>query len=136
MNDAYRKYFDAMPCYLTVQDRDFRLVDANQRFKDDFGDITDRHCYQVYKNRSEKPDLLTLDLAMPGRDVGEVYELLREDPDTAELKICIITGRPELRKLIYDRSVRPPEGYLDKPLTEDALLRGVRKVLELAHQDA
>ncbi|MHC4422106.1 MAG: response regulator, partial [Planctomycetota bacterium] len=83
--------------------------------------------------RSEKPDLLTLDLAMPGRDVGEVYEILRTDPETADLKICIITGRPELRKLIYDRSVRRPEGYMDKPLTEEALLRGVRKVLELAH---
>jgi CheY-like chemotaxis protein len=83
--------------------------------------------------RTEKPDLLTLDLAMPGRDVGEVFEILRTDPETADLKICVITGRPELRKLIYDRSVRRPEGYMDKPLTEEALLRGVRKVLELAH---
>jgi Fe-S oxidoreductase len=86
--------------------------------------------------RREKPDLLTLDLGMPGRDVGEVYELLREDPETADLKICIITGRPELRRLIYERSVRPPEGYLDKPLTEESLLRGVRKVLEVVHRDA
>jgi Fe-S oxidoreductase/ActR/RegA family two-component response regulator len=82
--------------------------------------------------RREKPDLLTLDLAMPGRDVGEVYEMLRKDPELANLKICVITGRPELRKLIYDRSVRPPEGYLDKPVTEDSLLRGVRKVLEVS----
>jgi CheY-like chemotaxis protein len=82
--------------------------------------------------RREKPDLLTLDLAMPGRDVGEVYEMLRKDPDLADLKICVITGRPELRKLIYDRSVRPPEGYLDKPVTEESLLRGVRKVLEVS----
>ncbi|MHC4768401.1 MAG: response regulator [Planctomycetota bacterium] len=84
--------------------------------------------------RREKPDLLTLDLAMPGRDVGEVYELLRTDPETSDLKICVITGRPELRKLIYDRSVRPPEGYLDKPVTEEVLLRNVRKVLELSHE--
>jgi Fe-S oxidoreductase/CheY-like chemotaxis protein len=85
--------------------------------------------------RAEKPDLLTLDLAMPGRDVGEVFEALRNDAELADLKICIITGRPELRKLIYDRSVRPPEGYLDKPLTEESLLRGVRKVLEVSHKN-
>jgi Fe-S oxidoreductase/CheY-like chemotaxis protein len=83
--------------------------------------------------RSEKPDLLTLDLAMPGRDVGEVFETLRKDADLEDLKICVITGRPELRRLIYDRSVKPPEGYLDKPVTEESLLRGVRKVLELSH---
>jgi Fe-S oxidoreductase len=86
--------------------------------------------------RAERPDLLTLDLAMPGRDVGEVYELLRDDPDLEGLKVCVITGRPELRKLIYDRHVRKPEGYLDKPVSEDSLVLAVRKILELAHEEA
>lgn len=86
--------------------------------------------------RGEKPDLLTLDLHMPGRDVGEVFEILREDPELADLKICIITGKPELRKLIYDRSVRRPEGYVDKPVDEKRLLLNVRKVLEVVHQEA
>jgi hypothetical protein len=48
----------------------------------------------------------------------------------------VITGRPELRKVIYDRSVRRPEGYLDKPVSEETLLRSVRKILELAHDEA
>ncbi len=80
--------------------------------------------------RKEKPDLLTLDLSMPGKDVGEVFEILRKDPELSELKICIITGRPELRRLIYDRNVEPPEGYLDKPVDDDDLVRNVRKILE------
>jgi CheY-like chemotaxis protein len=84
-------------------------------------------------SRRVRPDLLTLDLSMPGKNPGEVFEALRRDPDLAELKICVITGRPELRGLIYDRKVRPPEGYLDKPLDANALVRGVRKVLEVAH---
>jgi twitching motility two-component system response regulator PilH len=83
--------------------------------------------------RSEKPDLLTLDLEMPGRDVGEVFEAIRKSPETHAVKICIITGRPELRKLIYQRSVRPPEGFLTKPVTEDSLLLAIRKVLEVSH---
>jgi twitching motility two-component system response regulator PilH len=81
--------------------------------------------------RSEKPDLLTLDLGMPGRDVGEVYETIRNDEDLQNLRVCIITGRPELRKLIYDRSVKKPEGYLDKPVDEDGIVLNVKKVLEL-----
>jgi CheY-like chemotaxis protein len=85
--------------------------------------------------RTIKPDLLTLDLSMPGKDVGEVFEILRHDAELEGLKICVITGRPELRKLIYDRSARRPEGYLDKPVTEDDLLRNVRKILELAHEE-
>ncbi len=67
------------------------------------------------KARSEKPDLLTLDLGMPGRDVGEVYETIRNDADLENLRVCIITGRPELRKLIYNRSVKKPEGSGQTP---------------------
>jgi len=86
--------------------------------------------------RREKPDVLTLDLHMPGRDVGEVFELLRRDPELEDLKICIITGKPELRRLIYERSVRPPEGYVDKPVDEKRLVLNIRKVLEVVHQEA
>jgi PAS domain S-box-containing protein len=54
MPDTYKKIFEAVPCYLTIQDKDFRLLDANRKFKDDFGNIEGRYCYQVYKQRSEK----------------------------------------------------------------------------------
>jgi CheY-like chemotaxis protein len=83
--------------------------------------------------RRQKPDLLTLDLAMPGRNVGEVFEMLRKDPALNDLKICIITGRPELRGLIYQSSYRRPEGYLTKPVSEESLLLAVRKCLEVHH---
>ena len=86
--------------------------------------------------RTHKPDLLTLDLEMPGLSAGDVFETLRSDPELENIKVCIITGHPELRRLIYDRSVRPPEGYLDKPVDEDRLLLNVRKILELARAGA
>lgn len=54
MDDIYKKYFDSIPSYLTIQDRKLRLLDANKKFRDEFGDIDGRYCYQVYKNRSEK----------------------------------------------------------------------------------
>jgi Fe-S oxidoreductase len=78
-----------------------------------------------------RPDLITLDLSMPGTDGGVVFEKLRRHPDLSEIRVCIITGRPELRRLIYDRPVPPPEGYLDKPVDEETLLRNVRKILEV-----
>jgi len=54
MGDPYQQYFDRLPCYLTVQDRDFRILHANERFRKDFGDVDGRFCYQIYKHRSEK----------------------------------------------------------------------------------
>jgi CheY-like chemotaxis protein len=86
--------------------------------------------------RREQPDLVTLDLEMPGISAGEVFETLRTEPDLETIKVCIITGHPELRKLIYDRSVRKPEGYLDKPVDEARLILNARKILDLAHKPA
>ena len=43
-----------MPCFLSIQDRDLKLIDANDRFKKTFGNIEGRYCYQVYKQRPEK----------------------------------------------------------------------------------
>jgi Fe-S oxidoreductase/CheY-like chemotaxis protein len=85
--------------------------------------------------RKEKPDLLCLDLSMPGKDGGEVFEALRRDPDLEQTRVLIITGKPELRRLIYDRKVTPPEGYLNKPVDEDTLILNVRKILELADEE-
>ena len=61
MELPYRQYFDALPCYLTVQDRDFKIVEANRRFLRDFGDFEGRYCYQVYKHRSEKCEVCPVD---------------------------------------------------------------------------
>jgi Fe-S oxidoreductase/ActR/RegA family two-component response regulator len=83
----------------------------------------------------EKPDLITLDLSMPGKNGGFVFEELRKNPELSSTKVCIITGKPELRRLIYDRPVRPPEGYLDKPINEESLLVNVRKILEAPHDE-
>ena len=43
--------------------------------------------------RSAQPELLVLDIAMPGVDGLEVTRRLREQPDTAELPIVLLTGK-------------------------------------------
>ena len=82
--------------------------------------------------RRETPDLVTLDITMPRKTGAEVYEQMRRDPDLREIPVCIISGQPELRKLIYQRVVPPPDGYLDKPIDEDKLLLSVKRILALA----
>ena len=82
--------------------------------------------------RKENPHLITLDLAMPGKDGIEVFTILRNDDLLRQIPVCIITGQPEMRKLIYEKpGITKPEGYLDKPVNEAILLKGVRKILEL-----
>lgn len=81
--------------------------------------------------RREKPDLITLDITMPGKGGGEVFAEIRMDPEIKNTPVCIISAHPDLRRLIYQRTVLPPDGYLDKPIDEKGLLLNVRKTLSL-----
>jgi PAS domain S-box-containing protein len=90
MDSQYRQYFEAMPCYLTIQDREFRIIDANRRFRKDFGDFEGRYCYQVYKKRSERCEVCPV--ARTFRD-GERHESEEQihTLDGVELSVMVQT---------------------------------------------
>ena len=48
----YQQLFDEVPCYISVQDRQFRLTATNRRFKEDFKAEPGDFCYAVYKHRN------------------------------------------------------------------------------------
>jgi CheY-like chemotaxis protein len=81
--------------------------------------------------RERRPDLITLDLSMPGRDGVTTFCDLRADPVTRDTPICIVTGHPEFRRVIYERPVTAPEGFVTKPVDPDELVRTVRRILAL-----
>ena len=79
----------------------------------------------------KRPDLITLDLSMPGKDGIDTFCDLRNQPATEEIPVCIITGHPEFRMVIYDRPVSPPEGFIDKPCQPDHVVDTARRILGL-----
>jgi CheY-like chemotaxis protein len=84
--------------------------------------------------KSEKPGAITLDISMPGKDGVEVFGELRSDDDTAGIPVCVVTGHPEFRKVIYERAVPPPDGYLNKPVGEKLLVDTMRRIFELGEK--
>jgi len=50
----YQILFDRVPCYITVIGEDYRIVRANEAFRENFGDVLGEHCYKVYKRRKSK----------------------------------------------------------------------------------
>ena len=45
---------DHLPCYISIQDRDLKILFVNENFKRDFGDGTGKQCHTVYKG---SPDI-------------------------------------------------------------------------------
>jgi CheY-like chemotaxis protein len=82
------------------------------------------------------PDLITLDLSMPGHDGIQAFGDLRHAAETRDIPICVVTGHPEFRRVIYDRSDEPPEGFMTKPVDPDELVHTLRRILALADRRA
>lgn len=81
--------------------------------------------------KAKHPDLITLDLSMPGRDGVSTFCALREDSETGDIPICIVTGHPEFRRVIYERPVTAPEGFVTKPVDPGDLVKTIRRILAL-----
>ncbi len=79
--------------------------------------------------RANFPQAMTLDINMPGLDVMDLLGELKRDEALANLKICIVSGRPELRTILRDRYLNA-NAYLDKPFTEDDLVKTLLELLE------
>lgn len=47
----YVRLFNESPSYITIQDEEFRIVESNNRFREEFGGGPDICCYQAYKKR-------------------------------------------------------------------------------------
>jgi PAS domain S-box-containing protein len=52
--DDYQRLFEMVPCIITVQDRDYRLISYNRQFAEKFHPQQGDSCYCAYKGRSEK----------------------------------------------------------------------------------
>lgn len=52
--DEYQALFSQVPCIITVQDKNFRLLRYNQEFREKFRPRPGDTCYHAYKGRSDK----------------------------------------------------------------------------------
>ncbi len=79
--------------------------------------------------RREKPDVILLDVMMPGLDGWRVAEELLEDPATSSIPIVFLTARAELR----DRARGLDLGgldYITKPFNPVDLAPMIRDLIE------
>ena len=90
------------------------------------------------KARTEKPDLIILDIVMPEMDGYEVCRQLKSDPETARIQVIILSSKGDIEwskgsSVGLEESF---EGYdagacnfLTKPVTANELLEAVRSEL-------
>lgn len=50
----FQNLFDVVPCLISVQDREFKIIEANRYFKESFGGRLGGFCYEIYKKRQAR----------------------------------------------------------------------------------
>jgi CheY-like chemotaxis protein len=77
---------------------------------------------------AERPDLVLMDVMMPGMDGLEVCRRLRQEGSTANLPIVLLTFRVDDQSIVdgFDSGCTV---YLKKPLVETELLQALKKYL-------
>jgi len=79
--------------------------------------------------REQPPDLMFLDLNIPGASGADVLQEVKSDPATADVRVIIVTATGEEGR-DYVLSLGADE-YFTKPFSPTALLRTVERVLDV-----
>jgi two-component system alkaline phosphatase synthesis response regulator PhoP len=84
--------------------------------------------------RTTPPDLVVLDLMLPGVDGLEVCKALKRDTYTAAIPIVILTARGEEADIVAGLELGADD-YLTKPFSPRVLLARIRAVLRRHHTE-
>jgi len=83
--------------------------------------------------RSERPDLVVLDVMLPGRDGWNITGIVRADPTLADMPIIMLTARVEDTDRIVGLEVGADD-YITKPFNPREVVARTRAVLRRAGQ--
>lgn len=82
------------------------------------------------KLKEEKPDLILLDIMMPGIDGWGVYQAIRENEDTKDIPVVMLTAKSQSIDKMIGLHVVGVDGYITKPFGRRELIEGVKKHLK------
>lgn len=78
------------------------------------------------------PDLILLDIMMPGMDGFEVCKQLKSSPETKDIPVIFLTGKSEIEDIIKGFEIGGVD-YVTKPFNGIELLVRIKTHLELKH---
>ena len=115
---------------LLVDDEAFNLDFLQQALEDENYEISIAADGQeaLNKIKSEKPDLVLLDLMMPVLDGFEVLKQVKADDNLRDTPIIIISAEHDSKSVVKGIK-QGAEDYMTKPITAANLLKKVKEYL-------
>jgi len=105
-----------IPLKRTLEIGDYQVIEASNGME------------AIEKTRSEQPDLILLDLMMPGMDGIEVCKVLKEDPSTGDIPIIMLTAKGDIEDKIGGIETGADD-YVTKPFDLGELKARIKMIL-------
>ncbi len=80
--------------------------------------------------RKTLPDVVLLDLMMPGMDGWEVYQQMRAEEATKNIPVIIVTAKAQTIDKVLGLHIAKVDDYISKPFSPDELIESVERVLK------
>ncbi len=110
---------------LIVDDEEDVLIYLSAFFKESgFETATANDGKQAFSMaKSEKPQLITLDMTMPEQSGIKTYRILKGDKELTKIPVIFITAIGDSVEVIVDQldGFPEPEGFIGKPIDHDKL---------------
>lgn len=114
------------------------IVDDSPTETYKFREILERHGHQVLEApngadgvalaRQEKPDLVLMDVVMPGLNGFQATRQLTKGADTAHIPVVIVTTKDQETDRVWGKR-QGARDYLTKPVDEAVLLEVIERCL-------
>ena len=79
--------------------------------------------------REELPDVVLMDIVMPGLNGFQATRQLTKDDKTAHIPVIIVTTKDQETDKVWGQR-QGAKGYLVKPVTEDQLAQTIQSVID------
>jgi two-component system, OmpR family, response regulator VicR len=79
--------------------------------------------------RKVRPDVVLLDLMMPGMDGWEVYQQMRSDETIKNIPVIIVTAKAQSIDKVLGLHIAKVDDYIAKPFSPDDLIASIERVL-------
>ena len=79
--------------------------------------------------RLEKPDVVLMDIVMPGLNGFQATRQLTKDPETGNIPVIVVTTKDQETDMVWAQR-QGAKGYLTKPVDEEQLILKVKQILE------
>lgn len=77
----------------------------------------------------EYPELVILDIGMPGMNGFEVLRRIRRDPLARRVPVIMISGNPKAIELFHQQNV-DADGFVEKPISRYTIFSTIEKLLD------